>query len=158
MLPKGENLYEIAGKLNISRYHLRVTLMRYLIDTDVKLIGLQSPDGPVSAGKTFDNLERKLPSLKGRKFYGLSKLEGDHLTYFACVKVQEEDASKLGLQEIVLPKGEYEREVIIDWEEHIDRISEQFEKMESKNIVDPQRFFVEYYRSRKELILMVPIK
>jgi hypothetical protein len=97
--------------------------------------------------------------LKGRKFYGLSKLEGDNLTYFACVKVQgEEDTSELGFQEIVLPKGEYEREVIIDWEEHTDQISEQFEKIESKNIVDPQRFFVEFYKSQKELILMVPIK
>ena len=39
--------------------------------------------------------ERKLPSLKGRKFYGMSKLEGDNLTYFACVKVQgEEDTSE----------------------------------------------------------------
>ncbi|MHB1708640.1 MAG: hypothetical protein ACYCT2_04100 [Thermoplasmataceae archaeon] len=133
--------------------------MRYLIDTDVKLICVKSLDGPVSADKTFDDLERKLPSLKGRKFYGMSKLEGDNLTYFACVKVQgEDDANKREFQEIVLPKGEYEREVIINWEEHIDQISEQFEKIESKNIVDPQRFFVEYYRSRKELILMVPIK
>ena len=159
MLPKGENLHEIAGKSNISRHHLGVTMMRYLIDTDVKLICVKSPDGPVSASKSFDNLERKLPSLKGRKFYGMSKLEGDNLTYFACVKVQgEEDTSEVGFQEIVLPKGEYEREVIIDWEEHTDQISEQFEKIESKNIVDPQRFFVEFYKSQKELILMVPIK
>ena len=135
------------------------TPMRYFIDANVKLMCLKSPDGPISAGKTFDKLESKLPSLKGRRFYGLSKLEGDNITYFACVKVQgEEDASNFGLQEIVLPKGEYEREAIMDWEDHIDQIPEQFDKMGSKNLVDHQRFFVEYYRSQKELILMVPIK
>lgn len=97
------------------------TPMRYFVDVDVKLMCLKSPDGPISAGKTFDKLESKLPSLKGRRFYGLSKLEGDNMTYFACVKVQgEEDASKFGFQEIVLPKGEYEREAIMDWEDHID--------------------------------------
>ena len=135
------------------------TPMRYFVDVDVKLMCLKSPDGPISAGKTFDKLESKLPSLKGRRFYGLSKLEGDNITYFACVKVQgEEDASKFGFQEIVLPKGEYEREAIMDWEDHIDQIPEKFDKIESKNLVDHQKFYVEYYRSQKELILMVPIK
>ncbi len=129
------------------------------MDVDVKLMCLKSPDGPISAGKTFDKLESKLPSLKGRRFYGLSKLEGDNITYFACVKVQgEEDASKFGFQEIVLPKGEYEREAIMDWEDHIDQIPEKFDKIESKNLVDHQKFYVEYYRSQKELILMAPIK
>ena len=135
------------------------TPMRYFVDVDVKLMCLKSPDGPISAGKTFDKLESKLPSLKGRRFYGLSKLEGDNITYFACVKVQgEEDASNFGLQEIVLPKGEYEREAIMDWEDHIDQIPEKFDKIESKNLVDHQKFYVEYYRSQKELILMAPIK
>lgn len=135
------------------------TPMRYFVDVDVKLMCLKSPDGPISAGKTFDKLESKLPSLKGRRFYGLSKLEGDNITYFACVKVQgEEDASKFGFQEIVLPKGEYEREAIMDWEDHIDQIPEKFDKIESKNLVDHQKFYVEYYRSQKELILMAPIK
>ena len=135
------------------------TPMRYFIDANVKLMCLKSPDGPISAGKTFDKLESKLPSLKGRRFYGLSKLEGDNITYFACVKVQgEEDASNFGLQEIVLPKGEYEREAIMDWEDHIDQIPEKFDKIESKNLVDHQKFYVEYYRSQKELILMAPIK
>jgi len=110
-------------------------MMRHHINTDIKLMCIKSPEGLISAGKTFDNLERKLPSLKGRKFYGLSKSEGENLTYLACVKVQgEEDASKLGFQEIVLPKGEYEREVIMDWEDHIDQIPEQFRKIKSKNI------------------------
>ncbi len=89
----------------------------------------------------------------------LSKLEGDYYTYLAWLKADgEADTKELGFQEIVLPKGEYEREVIIDCLIHNDQISEQFEKIESKNIVDPQRFFVEFYKSQKELILMVPIK
>ena len=46
----------------------------------------------------------------------------------------------------------------MDWEDHIDQIPEQFDKMGSKDLVDHQKFYVEYYRSQKELILMVPIK
>lgn len=133
--------------------------MIYEMPSEVTLMCLKSPDGPQSSAKTFDRLESALSTLKGRKFYGLVKSEGVQDDYFACVKIEEEDDPKsLGFERIVLSKGKYDREMIAEWERNVDLIPEIFGKMEARNIVDNNRFSVEYYRSQRELFLMLPIK
>lgn len=107
------------------------------------------------APAAFEKLEAELPSLKGRKFYGV---QSDGL-YRACVALNEtDDPSVLPHPAWVIPGGRYARRKIRDWEQHIDQIVQAFNDLHRDNEVDPARPNIEYYRSQRELFCLVPIK
>ncbi len=138
--------------------------MLYELKEDIKLMCLISPDGPGSA--PFDKLESGLPSLRGRKFYGLFKEQEDGELYLACVRIEEgDDPQKHGFKPFSIPAGMYDREKLGDWEDkwdgkNIEGLPELFDMMVKKNQgnIDEERFSVEYYRSQKELYAMLPLK
>jgi hypothetical protein len=72
----------------------------------------------------FRKLESNLPSLKGRRFYGV---EVDD-EYRACVGIIEnDDRSSLPHPAWIIPGGKYVRRKIKNWEEHIDWIEPAYE-------------------------------
>ncbi len=105
-------------------------------------------------GRAFQELEACLPSMKGRKFYG-TYYGG---VYKACVAIREgDDPAMLGLDTDIIPGGKYISEKMHDWESHIPEIKERFMAMARENNVDNDRPSIEYYRSKRELILYLPI-
>lgn len=56
--------------------------MLYIKDEDENLMCLKAPVGPETNSKTFDALEERLPGLKGRKSYGLSR---ERAKVFPCI-------------------------------------------------------------------------
>jgi hypothetical protein len=114
--------------------------------------------GPPAA---FAKLESKLPSLKGRKFYGMFWPPPPEERYFACVAREEsDDPEKLGLEVGEVPGGWYARRRIRDWEKHIPQIPVEFQDMIRVlgDQVDPSRPGVEFYRSQAELFVLLPVK
>ncbi len=140
--------------------------MIYLKGENEPLMCLKSPNGIPGASETFDELEKRIGSLKGRRFYGLSRMENGKEEYFACVRVEAGDEpEKLGLSEVVFEAGRYDREVIRDWSskwdgDNIEGLPEIFGEMAKGNetMIDESRFSVEYYRSQKELYVYIPLK
>jgi hypothetical protein len=58
--------------------------------------------GPSAA---FDLLESKLPSLKGRKFYGTFQPKSDEEEYYACVaRIDSDDPDKMKLEREIFPR------------------------------------------------------
>jgi len=114
--------------------------------------------GPAAA---FDFLESKLPTLKGRKFYGCFRetLEGEE--YYACVaQFENDDPSKMCLETGTIPGGMYARRKVSNWEEkvrqgHLPRL---FQEMIDTYDVDSTRPSIEYYRSHTELQLLLPVR
>ena len=107
------------------------------------------------APEAFKTLEAKLSSLKGRKFYGI--VIGDE--YRACVAITpNDDAASLPHPTWTIPGGRYVRRKIENWEENLHRIGTSVEELRRRSDFDPTRSSVEYYRSRKELLLMVPVR
>ena len=120
---------------------------------------LKSLNGPLTAEQTFNLLENKLSTLKKKKFYGLSKLENDELTYLACVKIEDGDNTNAPrLLEVHVPRGNYIRERILEWNENLGQIPFLIDKVSADNLVDPDKYIIEFYRSEKELFLLIPIK
>lgn len=133
--------------------------MKYELSSNLNLMCLKSLKGPLTAEQTFDLLENNLSTLKKKKFYGLSKLENNKLTYLACVKIEDGDnINAPGLQEVDLPKGKYVRERIADWKKNLGQIPLIIDKVSADNLVDPERYIIEFYRSEKELFLLIPIE
>ncbi len=133
--------------------------MKYELSSELNLMCLKSLKGPLTAEQTFNLLENKLSTLKKKKFYGLSKLENDELTYLACVKIEEGDNTNAPrLLEVHVPRGNYIRERIVEWKENLGQIPFLIDKVSADNLVDPDKYIIEFYRSEKELFLLIPIK
>ena len=107
------------------------------------------------APEAFKALEARLPSLRGRKFYGV--VLGDE--YRACVAIDStDDPRALPHPTWILPGGKYVRRRILDWEEHLDLIGPTFQALLRRPDVDRSRPCIEFYRSQKELLVMVPVQ
>jgi hypothetical protein len=110
---------------------------------------------PEQAPRAYERLEAKLPSLRGRRFYG-ALVEGE---YRACVAIAaEDDPAALPHPTWTLPGGRYAREKIADWEAHRDRIGPAMEALRRRPDFDPTRPCIEYYRSQRELLLLAPVR
>jgi len=113
--------------------------------------------GPAEA---MQRLESKLPSLRGRKFYGAFRLLPEGEEYFACVeKFATDDPRAMGLDVGIIPGGLYARRKIFDWDKVIaaGQLGTIFRGMVAQYPLDPSRPEIEYYRSMKELHLLVPV-
>jgi hypothetical protein len=113
--------------------------------------------GPAEAMR---RLESKLPSLKGRKFYGTFRLLPGGEEYFACVERSKgDDAGAMGLEAGTIPGGLFVRRKVFDWEQVIaaGKLGSIFQEMVGYYHVDRSRPDIEYYRSMSELHLLVPV-
>lgn len=130
---------------------------------DVNLVVRRAHEFPSGIKAAWDDLESRLPSLKGRKFYGLAVCEGSQVAYFAGVQpASDEEVASLGLPTMMIRGGEYARVKLFDWQNHTDKIGEIFDELMRDYPVNPDcpsidYPSVEYYRSQSELHLLMPL-
>lgn len=125
---------------------------------DIEVMFVQSPNGPAGAGEAFNKLETRLASLKGRKFYGTYQYSTGE--YRACVALENDlEPKQLGFEVSTIPGGKYAQEKLKDWHQYVDEIPVIFQKMsqEFQERIDSNRPSIEFYKSQKELILLLPI-
>jgi hypothetical protein len=112
--------------------------------------------GPSAA---FHLLESRLPTLKGRKFYGTFRPTPDGEEYYACVVQQDsDDPEKMQLETGVIPGGWFARRRLSDWGPRLSELPKIFEEMIRVEDVDPDRPSLEFYRSQTELHLLLPVR
>jgi hypothetical protein len=95
--------------------------------------------------------------LRGRKFYGVfDRVAGE---YRVCVKTADgDDPAALEAREGRIPGGRYLRVVLTgEPPEVYTLIGPTFQRMEGSTDVDPRRPFVEFYKRRDRIELLVPI-
>jgi hypothetical protein len=125
---------------------------------DIELIVCRANEFPAGIKNSWERLESKLDSLKGRKFYGLTYFEGDHLVYYAGLQpLDEEEVTALGFPTLTLKGGKYARVKLMDWNNHADEIGPILDELMETYKKDPGGPTVEFYRSQSELHLMIPI-
>ncbi|OIN95045.1 hypothetical protein COS81_01615 [candidate division WWE3 bacterium CG06_land_8_20_14_3_00_42_16] len=132
------------------------TLFMYaeIIQPDLNVAFIVSRNGLQTTAEAFNQLEAKLDSLTGRKFYG-TYLNGE---YRACLLTQDQDEStRLELPSWTIPGGKYLKAKIKNWSRKIPSIKTTFEDMEKFASHDKSRPYIEFYRSFAELILFLPI-
>lgn len=132
----------------------------YVERPEVKVLRVRADmkgGGPADA---MHRLESKLPSLKGRRFYGIFRLLPEGEEYFACVEEIEGDIpEKMGLDVGTIPGGLYIRRKVYDWENVIaaGKLGSIFQEMGNYYRADRTRPEIEYYRSMAELHVLVPV-
>jgi hypothetical protein len=107
-----------------------------------------------AAGEAFSELEAALPSLRGRRFYGY--FEPNEKRYFACVVAQDDDA--LDLDRRTLPGGAYARTRLRGQPPELyAQIGGAFDSVAKSVAVDSSRPWLEFYRSDREVDVLVPV-
>jgi len=120
----------------------------------IRVMWVKAEGGLSGVGEAWSKLESKLPSLKGRKFYGAYH---DRM-YRACVAIiDEKEAETFGLPTWTIPGGKYVREKVADYRSRVEVIAETFEAMAKECGADRSRPEVEFYKSQSEIILLLPI-
>jgi hypothetical protein len=122
----------------------------------VKVMYVEAKDGLSGVGTAWSKLESNLPSLKGRKMYGA--YYGQDKVYRACVAIiNEEEPKALGLPMWTIPGGKFAREKVENFAGRVEIIGETFKSMEQEYRRDPNRWYIEFYRSQNEVILLLPV-
>jgi hypothetical protein len=114
--------------------------------------------GPAEA---MQKLESRLPSIKGRKFYGVFRILPEGEEYFACVeRFVADDPAKMNLEEGRIPGGLYVRRKVFDWSTLIaeGKLPSVSKDMAHYYTVDRNRPEIEYYRSMTELHILIPVQ
>lgn len=112
-------------------------------------------------GQAMILLESKLPTLKGRKFYGCFRETSEGEDYYACVaQIDTDDPLGLGLETGVIPAGLYAKRKILNWLAVIrqGQLDKLYRELVRAHDVDLSRFSLEYYRSQAEMQLLVPVR
>jgi hypothetical protein len=127
------------------------------VETQSIAVWCVSSTGGVQNSKiVFEKLEKRLGSLRGRKFYGVLEGSPGSGIYRACVAKNQEDDCK-DLESWIIPGGKYLKAKINNWGECLNLIGETFSEMTQFGDIDIGRPYIEFYRSQKELILFLPI-
>lgn len=118
---------------------------------------LRAPDFPTTIGATWMELESRLQSLRGRKFYGA--FYPGTTEYQACVEVAAgDDPAGLGLEVGSLPGGRFARVRLHGEPPAIyDHIGPTFEQLAERPDRDDSRPSIEFYRRRDQIDVLLPI-
>ena len=128
---------------------------------DIAVTKVKSENGAAGSKAAFDKLESKMDGLRGRKMYGEYYPQTNE--YFACVKLDDEFSDDMGFEKSTIPGGKYATRKIIDWSSKIQEVAPTFQQLVKDSIelghkVDDNRPSLEFYRSFRELICMIPIE
>jgi hypothetical protein len=125
---------------------------------DIQLAVCRAAEFPAGIKDSWERLESRLASLRGRKFYGLTFFEEGQLVYYAGLEPMDENESvSLGFPMMTLKGGKYARVKLMDWPEHADEIGPILGELMEAYEKDAQGPTVEFYRSQSELHLMIPL-
>lgn len=108
----------------------------------------------------MQRLEARLRGPRSRRFYGAFRLLREGEEYFACVeRTPDDEPATMGLEVAVLPGGLYARRKVHDWERVIAEgsLASIFHEMAKHCDLDLSRPYIEFYRSRTEIHLIVPV-
>ena len=129
---------------------------KYVELQDIPILYVAVTEGMGGPPDAFAELEGRLPTLRGRRFYGL--YYADQGRYLACVRKEASDDPKtLGLEELTISGGLYARRMLKDWGSRVDEIPRLFGEMVEAEETDSERPSVEFYRSQTEVHLLLPV-
>lgn len=129
-----------------------------LVLDDINVTRVRSTGGLSGAKLAFDKLESKMDTLKGKKMYGCFYTKTNE--YFACVQIDKDD---MGFEKGIIPGGKYAIKIIDNWTVKIKEIAKIFTELgqdciKNNVLIDDLRPHIEFYKSFRELIIMLPVK
>ena len=129
----------------------------YLLEKDIPVFCVTADFSPDAILKAHQKLHALIPYTIERRYFGLSR-PNEHgiVTYEAAAEeLTPGEGKKLGLETIVLEKGNYTSVVIKDYRKDITAIAAAFSKLLNNKHIDPQGYCVEWYLNDTDVQCMV---
>jgi len=132
----------------------------YFLKDDIKLICVTSTSFPGGITAAHEKLHRLLTTTNGRNLYGISSPQGKgEIVYRAAVEESfTGEAEQLKLETFTLKKGEYTGSRVVNYPDHMESISNTFQKILQNPRIDPQGCCVEKYLNEKDVQCMVRLE
>jgi len=132
---------------------------RYELKNDVKTICVNARSFPAGIREAFTQLEKAIPAVAERVFYGISKKdEKNNILYKAAVSEKfDGEAKKYGFENFVILKGLYLVEMVKDWRKDPMSIGSSFDKLLSDPLLDESFPCIECYDNMDEVVCMVKL-
>jgi len=118
---------------------------------DVPVIYVTAAGGVSGSRAAFDQLERHLSTLRGRKFFATVH-DGEYRTCVA--RHEDDDPRSMGLPTGVIPGGTYARQRL---EGGFENIGSTFDAMAAAYPRDPSRPVIEFYQRQDRVVLFLPV-
>ncbi len=124
----------------------------------VQVMSIKADSFPKGIITAFARLENALPSLKGRRFYGVCYNIGTEIAYRACVVPLVEGEFELyGLERFTIPAGQYAQVMLCNWQSEPPQTKAIFKDMAQYFAQDTSRPQIEFYKNANEMWLYLPI-
>ncbi len=134
-------------------------MKNYFLNDDIKIFCVTAKSFPEGIMEAFTTLEKMLPTINGRIFYGISyKNKDGSIGYKAAVAESfEGEGEKYNCETFIITRGEYLTETIMNWRNNIPAIGSAFQMLLSDPRLDNSFPCVEWYKSDVEVMCMVRI-
>ncbi len=123
---------------------------------NIETLSIKAKKFPEGIQEAFNKLENNLTSFKGLKFYGTALIKSEGIEYRACYE-STGNKKNSELEKYTIPAGKYASCKLKDWEQKPGEIKKLFKYMMAEYKADLSRPQIEFYKSKKELILMQPV-
>lgn len=132
---------------------------KHVIKKDIKVFCVTASSFPDGVMAAHQQLHAVLPSVAGRKFFGISRPNAKGvIVYKAAVEESKAgEAKKYGLESFTIPKGEYISELLAGWRKDETIIGNTFQKLLADPRIDQNGFCLEEYLAEDEMRCMVRI-
>lgn len=129
---------------------------KYELDNDINVMYVQASSFPAGIEAAYRELEKKLPNINNRTFYGISheSENGEIIYYAATTQLPGDDPKQLCLETFTIRKGVYVSELIRDFMENILQIGNTFQKMLQHPLLDTNSYCLEWYKGKDVLCLV----
>jgi hypothetical protein len=126
------------------------------LDTDIKVLyttAASFPDGIVEA---HEKLHLLIPFSEERKYFGISRPEGDGIVYRAAAEeLYPGEAARFKLATLILKKGRYICITVKDYISNLPDINHAFTNLIEQSEIDPMGYCVEWYYNNRDVRCMV---
>ena len=132
----------------------------FKIEKDIQVFYITAPSFPETVKETHEKMHRLIPFDSNRKSFGISYpvKTGKIIYKVAAEELEKGELKKHGLEEMIIPEGEYLYIDIPDFTKDIPAISKAFNKILDDERIDPNGFCLEWYLNHNLCRCMVKIK
>lgn len=124
----------------------------------LRLLARKATSFPEGIEEAYDTLEDRLPTVLGRRFYGVSYRTPAGIEYHAgVVPDSEREERELGLPILEIPAGRCASVTLTDWLGRTERIGECVRELSAQFGRDPLRPTLVERRSMREIRILVPV-
>jgi hypothetical protein len=126
-----------------------------ILNNNIKVMYVTATSFPKGIQEAMERLHQLVPYAENRKYYGISRPEGEgEIVYRAAAEVLEAgEAERLGCAELFLKKGKYLGLNVSGFRKDPSAIGRAFEVLLKQPNLDPYGYCVERYANGKDEVL-----